>query len=161
MGQKPHIFHASKFRPPKEKTSSNRKEIFAKFCLASNMRQVSDWLSRVKPDRAVNHQVTISIPEGWQQGASLIQRFIEHYTEAVGLQVAVSLRHEDPSREIWITDAGKLSQQEYEAVEIAIQTLNEGLARLHGEFPWSAEKAAGEGLLSRLAELNKVFSKRE
>lgn len=109
----------------------------------------------------MNHQVTISIPEGWQQGASLIQRFIEHYTEAVGLQVAVSLRHEEPSREIWITDAEKLTQQEYEAVEIAIQTLNEGLTRLHGEFPWSAEKAAENGLLSRLAELNKVFSKRE
>src|SRR5690349_9204840 len=98
-------------------------------------------------------EVMISIPPRWHEGTDSIKGFIEHYTEAVAHSVAVRIAADAERREIGITDSGGLSREHYEAVDNAIQILNEGLARTHGELPWETKPG---GLLHRLSELNRI-----
>lgn len=98
-------------------------------------------------------EVLISIPPRWHEGTDSIKGFIEHYTEAVGHGVTVRVARDEHKREIAITESGGLAREHYEAADNAIQILNEGLTRTHGELPW--EKKPG-GLLHRLSELDRI-----
>src|SRR5690349_13199141 len=113
----------------------------------------------------MSRQVTVSIPQRWLEGSLQIKGFIEHYTQAVRLPVVVNFDNQIDNREICLADLGNLSQEEYEAVDNAIQTLNDGLSRLHGELPWKTPTSpgtdSGNGLLYRLAELDKIFKRRK
>lgn len=101
-------------------------------------------------------QMVISIPPRWQEGTSAIKGFIEHYTEAVGHAVVVAIARDDERREIGIADSGGLSREHYDAADNAIQILNEGLTRTHGELPWETKPGA---LAHRLSELSRIRRK--
>ena len=98
-------------------------------------------------------EVVICVPPRWHEGTESIKGFIEHYTKAVGHAVTVRIDSHDERREIGITDSGELSREHYEAADNAIQILNEGLTRTHGELPWETKPG---GLLHRLSELNRI-----
>jgi hypothetical protein len=75
------------------------------------------------------NSVTVSIPARWQKGALRIKGFIQHHAEAAGQHLVVNIGG-DTTNEIWIFDAGNITQSEYEAADNAIQILNEGLRRV-------------------------------
>ena len=120
-----------------------------------NLSGIADKWSSARAN-CMRHQISISIPERWQEGAIQIKGFIEHYLKAVGLDIAVQVGREGERRDIWITDAGQIDRNEYESVDNAIQMLNEGLNRVRGDLPWNPKS---DGLLQRLAGLNRAFRK--
>jgi hypothetical protein len=107
----------------------------------------------------MRHSVSVSVPERWKDGALQIGGFIKHHTQAVGFPLHVSFIVEAANRHIRIADARDLTKEEYQAVDSAIQTLNEGLTRAQNDVPWRQGDASAVqgGLLSRLAKLEAAF----
>ena len=101
---------------------------------------------------------TFSKPDRWQEGAYQIKSWIENYARAVGQPLMAAIGGETDSRQIWMTETGTLTSQQYEVAENAVHILNNSLNRPNAE-PWKARVEGEKELGNQLAEINKIFRK--
>lgn len=101
---------------------------------------------------------TFSIPDRWQKGAYQIKSWIENYARVVGSPYVAAIGGETDSGQIWMTERGTLTGQQYEAAENAVHILNSFLNRPEAE-PWKARVEGEKELENQLAEINRIFCK--
>jgi len=102
------------------------------------------------------NEITVSIPNRWQEGAYQIKSWIEHYAEHLDQPITVNIAGETDSGAIWLANAGTLTPQEYQAASNAVQELNDRLNRPGADI-WKSRADAEKWLEDELADFDQRF----
>lgn len=102
------------------------------------------------------NEITVSIPNRWENGAYQIKSWIEHYAKRLGQPITVNIAGETDSGAIWLTNAGTLTQQEYQAAINAVQELNDRGNRPGADI-WKSRADAEKWLEEELAAFEQRF----
>ena len=110
-----------------------------------------------KTSRTMN-TATILIPKRLDKAILQIKNWIEEYANTVGQPLTVTLGGQWDNGQIWIQDAGTLTEAEFQALDNAVSILNDKIN--HQRFdPWKARVEANKDLQNESAKIDKLFAK--
>ena len=119
-------------------------------------RTRNEGLKNMKHVEAMN-TATILIPNRLDEAILQIKNWIEEYARTVGQPLTVTLGGQWDKGQIWIKDAGTLTEAEYQALDNAVSILNDKINHQHLD-PWKARVEANKDLQNSSAEIDKLIA---